>query len=102
MSRNINYGGNSVLAAYKTVDLMVRVRFPLAALTLEKLGSKGALCSGSRSNPSDVFFENMDSTLLSPSQCRANGSALTLENGESKGGISQKDLYILMNAGELK
>jgi len=44
----------------------------------------------------------MDSTLLSPSQCRANGSALTLENGESKGGISQKDLYILMNAGELK
>ena|GEM_PF-5244589 len=59
------------MAEYKTVDLMARVRFPPAALTLEKLGSKSALCSGSRSNPSDVFFENIDSTLLSPSQCRA-------------------------------
>ena len=87
------------MAAFKTVDLMGRVRFPP---NFGKVRIKGALCSGSRSNPSDVFFENMDSTLLSPSQCRANGSALTLENGESKGGISQKDLYILMNAGELK
>ncbi len=31
------YGGNSVMAAYETVDLMARVRFPLTALKLNEL-----------------------------------------------------------------
>ena len=37
---NFIYGGNSVMAAYETVDLMARVRFPLTALKLNKLFCK--------------------------------------------------------------
>ncbi len=67
------------MAAYRTVAPVERVRFPPTALTLEKLGSKGAPRSVSRSNLSAVCSANRDSTLLSPSRCRASGSALTLE-----------------------
>ena len=58
ISRNITYGGNGVLAAYKTVDLMGRVRFPLAALNTLNLCFPQAevLRTESQAKLEDVYY----------------------------------------------